>query len=761
MSKAEKEAALNAKIAAIRAKNEALQRRHAEVQADKKEAEKIQSSVTCTNPKDFSYERRKTPPLGERRGKSEGVRSVEHSSTPDHNGSLNNNDLRGRPRLKESPPPDPSYRFLADRMRDGSSSVSSSSSERQPLPTINLDCLKPEKRKEIFAKLAQDENRSPSRGRGFARRFNNHNGPFGNNGHPDDSWSEDRNGLILREIRADSVTTKYISGDSKYSKKHSKNKNNFNKTTHQPQSSQRRQSIPREGGRGEEKGHSTTTPPQTNSEMSVNAAEWVPQSSTAQEDTTLQGSWAPNEWSNEYQTTTESYVPTSWADEVANEVTNVDSVDPSSQENWYGCAPLQYVSLPPQFGPGPNQYGVQSMYTSTNMPVGHEYYAYPYQQMPPQSGTIPSAVESASNGIPRNCHNPSSSGEEVSISTMSLHANSPRNHSKNVYHSFKNFNNTSNSRYYHNGGSRAESWRSRGEISKIPPRFQKQRPSEGYNKKPINTTSTLSIPKSSNKDPPPGSNQLTIFGISNVINRLGDTPICSKLSQRVIPVVRLKDFRDSISQIDTQRDIFILIHVLDNDAKDIASKTNRNDVEKGIDSDNLANEFCDIIEAILEKIPYLKVFVSTLLPRFDTLESQGLSFPNNVRKVMNVQISSRLRENSKVFFLNNDHVLDCLQDEDKMLALYTENGYILSKYGFDTMLEAWKKDIKDIIVEERLLENGIVGDMEEEEVKTDSNKSQLITDFKKIEVCDENECDDDNVRANNQNENETNEDITT
>ncbi|QQP40713.1 Hypothetical protein FKW44_014855 [Caligus rogercresseyi] len=48
MSKAEKEAALNAKIAAIRAKNEALKRRHEEVQADKKEAEKIETSVTAS-----------------------------------------------------------------------------------------------------------------------------------------------------------------------------------------------------------------------------------------------------------------------------------------------------------------------------------------------------------------------------------------------------------------------------------------------------------------------------------------------------------------------------------------------------------------------------------------------------------------------------------------------------------------------------------------------------------------------------------------
>ena len=45
-SKEDKEAILNARIAAIRAANEAAERRHREVQADKIQAEKSKSSIT-------------------------------------------------------------------------------------------------------------------------------------------------------------------------------------------------------------------------------------------------------------------------------------------------------------------------------------------------------------------------------------------------------------------------------------------------------------------------------------------------------------------------------------------------------------------------------------------------------------------------------------------------------------------------------------------------------------------------------------------
>ena len=45
-SKEDKEAALNAKIAAIRAANKATEKRHQEIQADRLLAEKTKSSIT-------------------------------------------------------------------------------------------------------------------------------------------------------------------------------------------------------------------------------------------------------------------------------------------------------------------------------------------------------------------------------------------------------------------------------------------------------------------------------------------------------------------------------------------------------------------------------------------------------------------------------------------------------------------------------------------------------------------------------------------
>ena len=46
-------------------------------------------------------------------------------------------------------------------------------------------------------------------------------------------------------------------------------------------------------------------------------------------------------------------------------------------------------------------------------------------------------------------------------------------------------------------------------------------------------------------------------------------------------------------------------------------KVDKSDVEKGVDSDNAANELCDLVEDIVERVPYLRVLVSMLTPRFD------------------------------------------------------------------------------------------------------------------------------------------------
>ena len=51
----------------------------------------------------------------------------------------------------------------------------------------------------------------------------------------------------------------------------------------------------------------------------------------------------------------------------------------------------------------------------------------------------------------------------------------------------------------------------------------------------------------------------------------------------------------------------------------------KSDVEKGVDSDNAANELCDLVEDIVERVPYLRVLVSMLTPRFDLQVSYSLT----------------------------------------------------------------------------------------------------------------------------------------
>ena len=50
---------------------------------------------------------------------------------------------------------------------------------------------------------------------------------------------------------------------------------------------------------------------------------------------------------------------------------------------------------------------------------------------------------------------------------------------------------------------------------------------------------------------------------------------------------------------------------------DSVPKVDKSDVEKGVDSDNAANKLCDLVEDIVERVPYLRVLVSMLTPRFD------------------------------------------------------------------------------------------------------------------------------------------------
>ena len=117
VSKDEKERQLDAKIAAIRAKNEEKLQRQREVEKDRKLAEKQNQSIT-TAPRvkqEADYEHTFVGPdrndkVNNKGGKPEPRRDEsfgEKKETKQRSG--------GRLRDGEGPPPDPGYRFLADR----------------------------------------------------------------------------------------------------------------------------------------------------------------------------------------------------------------------------------------------------------------------------------------------------------------------------------------------------------------------------------------------------------------------------------------------------------------------------------------------------------------------------------------------------------------------------------------------------------------------------------------------------------------------
>ena len=150
--------------------------------------------------------------------------------------------------------------------------------------------------------------------------------------------------------------------------------------------------------------------------------------------------------------------------------------------------------------------------------------------------------------------------------------------------------------------------------------------------------------------------------------------------------------------MDPALDRFVLIHALCNDAREIAvSSDSKTDLEKGADSDSVASEFAEIVKDLLERIPYLDVAVSTLLPRFDDEDRAAMSCPNNVRKVMNVEISSRLHDVPRVTLVNNDAVLQWWDDDVKKMRLFGSDGHHLTPYGFSVMLDHWMVTLRQLV----------------------------------------------------------------
>ena len=120
ISKDEKERQLDAKIAAIRAKEAAQKQRHREVDKDRKQAEKQNQSITTAprvKPGEDNYE----PQFYHDRGnKHRNIRKSRDDSFTDSNNRKDSKKTAGRLGENDGPPPDPGYRFLADRWRDGS-----------------------------------------------------------------------------------------------------------------------------------------------------------------------------------------------------------------------------------------------------------------------------------------------------------------------------------------------------------------------------------------------------------------------------------------------------------------------------------------------------------------------------------------------------------------------------------------------------------------------------------------------------------------
>ena len=110
-------------------------------------------------------------------------------------------------------------------------------------------------------------------------------------------------------------------------------------------------------------------------------------------------------------------------------------------------------------------------------------------------------------------------------------------------------------------------------MTRIPPRFQKQRPSANQHQASEKVFGAL--PRATSRSAPSTAKQLTIFGTSNVVNNLNETELGEDLSipVRLIAAMKLGDFKEKIAMVDPEKDRLILIHGLGNDARNIGKCT--------------------------------------------------------------------------------------------------------------------------------------------------------------------------------------------
>lgn len=123
MSREEKEQIIQQRMEEMRRKNEELLRRHAEIEADKRNADLLSSGAIKDNSlrkpppaesSSSSQEKAEKKPLKPKQPREPRVRPV---LPPVERDSVTHR--MQRLSMEDGPPPDPNYRFLADRMREG------------------------------------------------------------------------------------------------------------------------------------------------------------------------------------------------------------------------------------------------------------------------------------------------------------------------------------------------------------------------------------------------------------------------------------------------------------------------------------------------------------------------------------------------------------------------------------------------------------------------------------------------------------------
>ena len=160
------------------------------------------------------------------------------------------------------------------------------------------------------------------------------------------------------------------------------------------------------------------------------------------------------------------------------------------------------------------------------------------------------------------------------------------------------------------------------EITKIPLKFQKQSTKAPNTYSQRKAIRERNLPKAKSSTPPASARRLTIYGTSNVVNNLSESDLSKDLGVpvRLVPAMKLDAFQETIEMVDPELDRFVLIHGLGNDARNLANKKTHDgkakpDLEKAQEADDISSEFCEIVKDLVERIPYLDVAVSSLLPR--------------------------------------------------------------------------------------------------------------------------------------------------